>query len=151
MLKEDRSTFFSLSDPQAMGLTMYLEARGEGTIGQLAVGWVIKNRADNPRWWGTNIKQVCYHKAQFSCYNDYDPNYEKGLHIATTFERSRVIDETLDTCYRLAEQVIDDGLPDPTRGATYYANLRVCKPTWKDSMTQTAQIRHHTFFKETTI
>ena len=45
--------------------------------------WVIRNRADNPRWWGNDITDVCLKKYQFSCWNHNDPNYPRLTNEAT--------------------------------------------------------------------
>lgn len=59
--------------------TIALEARGEGLIGQVAVGEVIRNRAATrcrmELYWGEMslleaVRWVCLEPSQFSCWND---------------------------------------------------------------------------------
>jgi len=66
-----------MSELITMAKTVWGEARGESVKGQIAVAWVIKNRADNPRWWGKTIEEVCLKKYQFSCWLESDPNKAK--------------------------------------------------------------------------
>ncbi|MGH3756111.1 MAG: cell wall hydrolase, partial [Pseudonocardiaceae bacterium] len=63
-----------VKDWEVMGRTLYGEARGEPFDGLVAVAWVIRNRAESPRWWGRDVKGVCLHPLQFSCWNETDPN-----------------------------------------------------------------------------
>ena len=150
MLPEDRPTFFSLNHLQAMALTAWLEARGQGTIGMIAVLWTIKNRVSKPRWWGTNPTQVCYHDKQFSCFNGSNSEYHLAVSTAASFESARVHDKALDLAYNLASHVMDGEYPDPTHGATNYINPRHCDPSWaKDNhMALTAVIGDHQFYVE---
>jgi hypothetical protein len=60
--------------------TVYGEARGESYLGQLAVEEVIYNRANNPRWWGSNLREVILKPFQFSCWLENDVNRQILLH-----------------------------------------------------------------------
>ena len=48
-----------------MALNMYHEARGEGRLGMLAVGWVVLNRMADKSYPGT-VAGVVYQGCQFS-------------------------------------------------------------------------------------
>ena len=126
---------------QTWGKTVYGEARGEPFLGQVGVGWVIRNRAAKPGWWGKDIDSVCRAPFQFSCWLEGDPN-------------RRLLDAlvTEDPHYRRALSVVglvaSDDLSDPTGGATYYVNLLLAHPEWADRFVKTALIGAHTFFRE---
>ena len=62
------------SDLMIMAKTIWGEARGESYSGQVAVAWVIRNRAERGGWWGNTIREVCLKDQQFSCWNHNDCN-----------------------------------------------------------------------------
>ena len=62
------------SDLMIMAKTIWGEARGESHNGQVAVAWVIRNRAERGGWWGNTIREVCLKDQQFSCWNHNDCN-----------------------------------------------------------------------------
>ena len=64
----------SEDDLMIMAKTIWGEARGEGRNGQVAVAWVIRNRAEHGGWYGNTIRSVCLHPFQFSCWNNNDSN-----------------------------------------------------------------------------
>ena len=64
----------SNNDLMIMAKTIWGEARGEGRYGQVAVAWVIRNRAERGGWFGNTIREVCLKDQQFSCWNNNDCN-----------------------------------------------------------------------------
>ena len=62
------------NDLMIMAKTIWGEARGEGRNGQVAVAWVIRNRAERGGWFGNTIREVCLKDQQFSCWNNNDCN-----------------------------------------------------------------------------
>ena len=62
------------NDLMIMAKTIWGEARGEGRNGQVAVAWVIRNRAQCGGWFGRTIAEVCLKDQQFSCWNHNDCN-----------------------------------------------------------------------------
>lgn len=130
----------NLSDVDIVARTVYGEARGEGREGWIAVAWVIKNRADHPGWWGRTLRDVCTKPAQFSCWNFGDPNREKIIGLDAGDPLYRKI-------YGVVSEVVAASIPDPTAGATHYAEKTV-HPEWESDMAQTAEIGNHVFFKE---
>ena len=62
-------------DIEIVSLTVFGEARGESTVGQSAVVWVIRNRWQNPGWWSRpnhTLADVClvpqvYNAHRFIC------------------------------------------------------------------------------------
>ena len=133
----------SLPKEVVMGLTVYGEARGQPLEGQRAVAWVIRNRADHPCWWGSNIIDVCLKKSQFSCWNADDPNY----HILINKETRTLpfIRALIKLC---GSVLLDDPVNDPTLGCNHYCTNSVIKKTKKKKNQKPAVIiGDHAFFK----
>ncbi len=122
--------------------TVWGEARGEPKDGQVAVAWVIRNRAAQPSWWGKDPASVCLHPWQFSCRNANDPNSAKLAEAST--ER----DALYQTIERLVVLVFNDKLPDPTGGATFY-KVTGAPASWDKAAEgkPSVVIGHHTFVK----
>lgn len=134
----------SLPPIMVMSLTVWGEARGESRLGQKAVAWVIRNRADNPRWWGNDITDVCLKKYQFSCWNHNDPNYPRLTNEATRvrpdFKAVYVVCKAV-----LESQSADD---DPTNGANHYCTRSIASKTaWTHGQVPVAEIGNHLFYR----
>lgn len=134
------------SDRDILARTLWGEARGEGTQGMVAVGFVIKNRVfdgNAKSWWGEGYAGVCQARSQFSCWNKNDPNYPylSGLKAIPSGEFAKAL--------AAARLVMDGAVPDPTGGAThYYASSMTRPPDWTANSSKTASIGRHTFFKD---
>lgn len=115
--------------------TIYGEARGESELGQIAVGWVIINRARDPGWWGHDVETVCLAPAQFSCWNDNAIVLSGANYGAIEFTR----------CVRSCAHVLMADAPDPTRGATHY-HRRDVMPAWATGRTS-IPIGNHLFYR----
>lgn len=120
----------SLLELQVFSLTLWAEARGEGSEGILTVGCIIRNRVHNPGWWGRSYKTVCLAKQQFSCWNPgNDPNH---LRLVTLSQR--VIGHTVPAGHQyfeiqgLAEGIMDGAIPDQTEGCDHYFSPEGMKP-----------------------
>lgn len=146
-----KESFLRLTDAAAMALTIYGEARGESDAGKIAVGSVILERVDHRDWDGKTIKEVCFKRKQFSCYNENDPNYGKLLAIAENWEASLATNPALNDCYTIALGLINGNIPRNTLIAAanccqYMTASVVDKTTWDDNMKVVARIGHHVFF-----
>lgn len=120
-------------DVLAMARTLWGECRGEPREGQIAVAWIIRNRAESPGWWSRQrdgipddtIEAVCLDRNQFSCWWD-----KQASRVKT---RTR---EQLGNLYQLAYDILDDQIPDPTDGADHYHTIlrpeyaRKWPPAW---------------------
>ena len=131
------------SQPQEVLLRLVLwgEARGESSLGKLAVLWVIRNRAAKT---GKSISDVILAPLQFSSFNANDPNRAQMLdawrHDAATWT-------AIDALCELAETW--PALPDPTKGADHYyvANM-LNPPKWgrgSKDWNETTMIGRHVF------
>ncbi len=66
-------------DRDILARTLWGEARGEGTAGQIAVARTIRNRVFDGKtnsWWGEGYAGECQKPYQFSCWNKTDSNYQ---------------------------------------------------------------------------
>ena len=129
-------------DIGCMAEAIYFEARGEPLLGQIAVGNVIINRVNSPKF-PNNICDVVHqgvkwkgsmvrHKCQFSYYCD-------GL-------KEEIKDAE---AYVLAGRVSVDvlvNLPPIMPNATYYHSVDV-QPNWMYSYKYVGQIGKHIFYR----
>jgi len=128
------------TDVDVMARTIYGEARGEQFLGQIAVGWVIRNRTELGGWWGKTIVGVCKMPSQFSCW--YDDQKER-------IEAVTLDDGRFRTAYAAAVMVMTDIAADPTHHSThYYAHRTIPRPRWAENMTHTVTIGGHQFYVE---
>jgi len=122
--------------------TVWGEARGEEELGKIAVAWVVKNRAADPKWWGHDVIGVCLKPYQFSCWLKSDPNRKKLLAVTED-------DPVFADCKKICAAVLAGEIPDPTGGATsYYADTMVNPPRWAKQMYTLCKIGRHVFLRE---
>nr|WP_035375003.1 cell wall hydrolase [Acetobacter persici] len=130
-----------ITDPvQAAARTAWGEARGEGRQGMQAVLNVIGNRSAHPGWWGHDIAGVCQERAQFSCWDDDDPNRAKLLTVADA-------DPQFREALVLAGCLVATHLPDLTGGADHYFDRRGTAPYWAKGAFYRCTIGHHAFYR----
>jgi spore germination cell wall hydrolase CwlJ-like protein len=117
-------------------ITIWREARGEGTPGMVGVYWVIANRAASKRnIWPSDPEKVCLQAYQFSCWNTNDP--QRDLYPRTE-----------DPQYAMAYAIVQSPGSDPTMGATGYYDLSLpTPPSWATPQTFTVQIGRLRFHK----
>ena len=119
------------TDEAIIAATLILEAGGEYTPGAMqAVNEVICTRA-----WKRNLtrRQVCLQRMQFSCWNS--GNIDKLVAKAQRHRR-----------YSEAVAIIRSKITDQTGGADHY-HADYCSPYWAASLTATATIGRHIFYK----
>lgn len=123
--------------------TLWGEIRNGNTAQKTGVAWVIRNRVDNPRWWGRDIAGVCRreHKGvhQFSCWNEGDPNRAKME--AVTDDDLAFVD-----CKAVLRLVFGGMAEDPTNGADHYCTL-ASKPWWAKDNEPVHQDGKHKFYR----
>lgn len=124
--------------------TLWGEARGEKLKGMVAVVWVIKNRVNQPKWWGKTYVSVCRKAWQFSCWNPDDANYPFLM------GRKPIPQKQYDECLEVVKSVLNGEVEDPTKGATHYYNPKAVKhePKWVEGATHTVTIGNHKFYKD---
>lgn len=105
------------------------EARGEVYVGQVAVGAVILNRTENPKFPKT-IPGVIYQPGAFTAVSDGQIN----LPVSNT-----------STAYKAARDALNGW--DPTGGCIYYFNPSTATSKWIWSRPQATKIGKHIFAK----
>ena len=107
---------------------IYAEARGESYTGKLAVGAVVLNRVKSPKYPNT-IKGVVFAPGQFSPVRD------------GSYNKARPTEEE----YKAAREALSGS--DPTHGALTFYAYKYTKSSYHESLTHTATIGNHKFFK----
>lgn len=79
-------------------------------------------------------------EAQFSCWNQSDPNRAK-------LERVDETDRLFRVCLRIARRAIAGSVDDPTLGATHY-HVRGPIPAWAQGREPSAEIGNHLFYND---
>lgn len=120
-----RGSEFSNEEIELLARVIHGEARGEDFEGQVAVGAVVVNRMNDPRFPKT-IRDVIYQKGAFTAVAD------KQIHLTPD-----------DEAYRAALAALEG--KDPTGGAIYYYNPRTATDRWIKSRPVIKQIGNHTF------
>ncbi len=136
---------YAFADEEVMCLaeTIYFEARGESVAGQLAVGLVVFNRVEHPKYPDTvcgvtrqakldHNGRIIRHACQFSYYCD---GKEEVINDNRSWNRARVMAE-----------VLMEGYADFTEGATHYHSKKV-SPWWTPHFEHTSTIGQHIFYK----
>lgn len=126
-------------DIDVMARTIFGEARGEPLEGKIAVAWVIKNRADNPSWWGDSIFSVCKKPFQFSAWNQGDPNRPKMICVTPQ-------DEAFSECLMVTAGVLTRNYPDITGSANHYCTKNL-NPPWSKGKEPVAFVGNHKFYR----
>ena len=130
------------SDQQIFARTIYGEARDQGKKGRQAIANVVMNRANNPSWWGKNVRTVCLKPYQFSCWNKSDKN--RSVIMAVTED-----DEIFKQCRDLAARATLGQLDDIVNGADHYFNPRAVPypPSWSVGRLPVAIVGKHIFYR----
>ena len=124
---------------QIAARTLWQEARGEPEEGQRAVAHVIVNRIKDGRW-GKSLASVCLARAQFSGWNQSDPNRVASCILADD-------DPALEEFCGMIRQA-QSGEDDPTYGSThYYSTSVIIPPDWAATGEFVVQIGHHRFYR----
>jgi N-acetylmuramoyl-L-alanine amidase len=113
--------YSELSALDLMKLCVWREARGEGILGKRGVAHVIQNRADDPSWWGHDVRSVILKPWQFSSFNAADANSNKWPAEG---------DPSFQDCDNICEAVAAGKDEDLTAGATSYYDVSIPAPRW---------------------
>lgn len=145
-----QDTFILKKDILCMAENIYHEARGEPNIGQIAVGYVTKNRVSSDKfpddicevvkqgpisqWWLERGKIVPLRfQCQFTWWCDGKPD---TVNIRSTAWANSI---------HVALNVLLDKVTDPTKGATYYYNYHIASPAWGRIFVTSATYGNHVF------
>lgn len=119
------SNSVSEEDVNLLARVIYGEARGEAFLGQVAVGAVVLNRLEDPRFPKT-IRAVIYEDGAFTAVDD------QQIHL-----------EPDSDAYKAAEEALSG--TDPTNGAIFYYNPHTATDNWIKTRTVVKQIGNHNF------
>jgi N-acetylmuramoyl-L-alanine amidase len=119
-------------DIRVMALNMYHEARDEGRLGMLAVGWVVLNRMADAAYPET-VAEVVYQGCQFSWVCDGRSDRPRE---ARFWRRALA----------LAAELLARPVADPTRGAMWYHASWVRDPGFGKRVAEVARIGQHVFY-----
>ena len=122
----------SSDDVRVMALNMYHEARGEGRLGMLAVGWVVLNRMADKAYPST-VAGVVYQGCQFSWVCDRRSDRPRD---AQAWQRA----------LQLAAELLEQPGRDPTRGAMWYHASWIRDPGWGPDIARVTRIGRHIFY-----
>lgn len=140
----------TLSDRQAVALTLFGEVRGEGLEGQIAVASVLRNRLLDGRW-GRSYAAVCLAPWQFSCWNDADPNRPRLDALAAQLADPHApapADPALQRCLWLADGLVAGVLPSTVKRATHYYAVAIREtPRWAKAGALVGRVGNHLFFE----
>lgn len=129
---------FTLTDQDRQDLrkTIAAEAAGEGETGMIAVGNVIRNRAERR---GKGLADVVREPKQFT---GYEAPGEGALQILQDPDQLAKIDSIID-------RMASGELPDVTGGADHY-HADYVSPDWGGKMPKTTQVGSHLFYRAET-
>jgi N-acetylmuramoyl-L-alanine amidase len=134
--------FAEQEDLVLLGMCVWGEARGEGPEGKAGVAWVARNRAEHPRWWGRDLKEVILKPYQFSCFLARDPNSAK-MRLPLKYDTP----EVWDSCYLTGCEVMAGTIPDPTGGADHYFDVSILPPKWATEGKKTLDLGRLHFYR----
>lgn len=128
-------------DIDVMARTVWGESRNQSWDGQVAVGWVIRNRLeDSAKRYGKSIAEVCQKPYQFSCWLKSDPNLVKLVAVTPA-----------DTSFRGALAAAAYALTglgvDLTHGSRFYKVVGT-PANWAAGKTPVVTIGSHEFFND---
>jgi len=126
------TTMMNRRDIQCLAMNIYFEARGERTLGQVAVANTTINRAGN----SNNICRVVYQPNQFSW---------------TSMPRRRPVGEPWQKALTLAWLAINEPelIRDITRGSNYFHSYRRTPQLFRQ-FSHTITIGNHRFYRQDT-
>jgi spore germination cell wall hydrolase CwlJ-like protein len=128
---------FTQKDVRCLTETIYQEARGEGSVGMIAVGHTVINRLKAK--WAKTVCGIIYQKNQFSWTSSKlavasEPADKEARRLA------RLV------AVRLLEGAHGEGL-DVTNGATAFHSARLARrPSWTRKSKRVAKIGNHVFY-----
>lgn len=111
------------NDVIVLARTIYGEARGESALGQRAVAWVVRNRAEK---YGLGLAEAALKSVHFSAWNNARENDANQLAMML----ADLTDRDYASCLIEAACVAHGMNTDPTHGATHYHAQSINPPAW---------------------
>lgn len=119
-----------------MARVMYFEARGEGTLGMTAVGYVVMNRMGSPGFKPTTVCGIVNSQNRRGCQFSWvcDGKADR-IHSPQLYERAR----------QVAVNVMTHSVPNPVRNSVYFRSS-TARSRYAASQRHIASIGGHRFF-----
>lgn len=132
------------TDLMLLALCVWREASGEPVEAKQAIAWSIKNRVLHPSWYGKDWADVVTKPVQ---YTSMVP--PKGMLDPNLLRYPQPADPSWADTLKVASDVMDGVIPDPTGGATFYfdKSMDAKPPAWAKLYTHTADIGTIHFYK----
>ena len=130
-----------------IAMTIFGEGRSGGEAGMRVIASTIMNRVkmDKGKRWGHGIDGVVFHRLQYSCWNNDDPNRELLRNLAALKPGSP--DYIAWTQAKgIAHIAFEGRLKDYAKGATYYHAVTI-KPAWVKEMKLVMTEYGHSFYR----
>ncbi len=106
-----------------LGLLLYREARGAGSLARLAIAFTVTERTKHGGWWGTDLASVIRHPLQYSSLTaPHDPQ----LSVYPASDNEFV---WLD-CLTCAMQALNGSVANPVPEADSYYDDSIAPPEW---------------------
>ncbi|MCH9053304.1 MAG: cell wall hydrolase [Proteobacteria bacterium] len=126
---------------KCLALTIYFESRGEPDAGKIAVGHVVMNRVNDPRFPG----QVCKVVQQGGEWRRYRCQFSWWCDGRSDKPKDR---RAWGLSKELANAIYAGMSEDPTAGALWY-HADYVKPYWKNVFARGPKIGRHIFYRQT--
>jgi hypothetical protein len=105
---------------------IFLKARNDIKQAKIGIGCVVRNRVNNPRWWGKNYKQIAYSLTEFFRLSEQEKNL-------VLFPVSNNINDKWDECYLIAKGILDNTIQDITYNSDFFFTTSEKLPGWLSS------------------
>lgn len=129
-------------DKHCLAVMIYGEAGIDTFYGKAGVAWTAMNRFLNYPY--SSLCQVIMREEQFKA-------MKKSLYRLAAVNQTApkgASKRNWEESVRVAELVYEDIIPDPTKGAEYFVNLKKLQgyPSWLRKLRKTVSIDSHTFY-----
>lgn len=130
-----------IPDDTLAALTLWMEARGEGWTGLVAVAEVIRTRMRTRYMSDGTVAGTVLKNRQFSCWDSADPQRIRAVQLDAD-------DPVYQRCLE-AWQTACEGMTDYSHGADHYYNPATVRvtPFWHREDAVVAEIENHLFLK----
>ncbi len=127
-----------------LALVTWREASNQTKETKTGVAWAVRNRVDNPGWYGKTYFEVITKYCQFT--SMVPP---KGMLDPNLVRYPGPTDKSWLECLEIAFDVMTSNVKDPTGGATYYFDKSLDKnpPKWAKEYVHLADIGDIHFYR----
>lgn len=133
--------FISDRDLEIVTRTVFGESRNEPLEGQMAVAWVIRNRAE-AKYMGQDPSEVCLFPLQFSCWNADKAHMPNRVRLMT----ASMNEVPMQKAMYAVLSVFGGHVPDMTFGAKHYFADYIPWPKWAVGHEPSLIVGRHIFF-----